>query len=322
MSVPARRTCRRILRSREHSNLFNNWYPPADVELRYGWLFIQALLTAADPVDIGASGGVGLLSPDPQDPTVRTFNFQTTGVNMDFMSYSAYALVEKDPLALLDPGRLHAVSNEVFSTFFQHFVADNVTVDDGSYGFQSINATLPFGLGPIANEYDNGTAAYQDRNDAHHLSPTINAKMQIGIEELHMSPTAVYICLVILAFLAATTIWIYTRHQQYFEALPRDVDSLASVLGFVYGSPRLLEWVEEHKHEKDWGVKEGGREPVARMGWSESSRWGIELLDTNDVDNLDASNLYERTKYHSGSSSSREEREGLAMDLSPDWRDR
>ena len=300
----------------------NYWDPPADVGLRYGWLFIQALLTAADPVDVGATGGGGSLTTAPQDPTVRTFNFETTGVNMDFMSYSAYALVEKDPLALLDPERLYAVSNEVFSTFFQHFVADNVTAEDGSYGFQPINATVPAGLGPIANEYENGSAAYQDRNPAHHLSPTINARMQIGIEELHMSPTAVYICLVILAFLAATTIWIYTRHQQYFKALPRDVDSLASVLGFVYGSPRLLEWVEEHKHEKDWGVKKGGREPVARMGWFESSKWGIELLDKTEVDDLDARTLYKRKAYHSGSSSSHEEREGLAMDLSPDWRDR
>ena len=311
-----------MLRFREHANPLNRRDPPADVGLRYGWLFLQALLTAADPVDAGASGFDGTLTTAPQDATVRTFNFMMSGVNMDFMSYSAYSLVEKDPLALLDPERLYAVSNQVFSTFFQHFVADNVTVDGGSYGFQPINATLPAGLGPVVNGNNETTAAYQDHNTSNHLSATINARVQIGIEELHMSPTAVYICLFVLVFLAVTTIWIYTRHQQYFKALPRDVDSLASVLGFVYGSPRLLKWVEEHKDKKDWGVKKGVREPVARMGSFGSSRWGIELLEKTESDDLDARNLYKRKKHHSESSSSREEREGLAMGLCPDMRDR
>jgi hypothetical protein len=43
--------------------------------------------------------------------------------------------------------------------------------------------------------------------------------------------------------------------QAIFKVLPRDVDSLASVLGFVYGSPKLLQWVAETKDDPNWGER-------------------------------------------------------------------
>jgi hypothetical protein len=45
------------------------------------------------------------------------------GLNMDFMSYSNYHLVDKDPSALLDPDVLLRHSEKTFQTFFKHFAA-------------------------------------------------------------------------------------------------------------------------------------------------------------------------------------------------------
>lgn len=223
------------------------------------------------------------------------------------MSYSALALQNNDVEALLDPDTLFKTSNRVFSTFFQHFVADNVTAESGSYGFQPINAVVPGDLGPILNDTGTGLAAYQDRNNTHHLSSTVEATLHIQIEQLHMSPTAVYLCFAILAFLAGTTVWVYIRHRRYFRALPRDVDSIASVLGFVYASPKLLQWVEEHKHEEDWGLKKGEKEVMASMRWFDGEHWGIELLDEGEGMGFD-----ERTKRESERSELGGETEPLA----------
>lgn len=66
-----------------------------------------------------------------------------------------------------------------------------------------------------------------------------------------MAPIFVALCLIVLGFLFATTVTIYVFHRQQFKALPRDVDSLASVIGFVYDSPRLLQWVRDNQGSKD-----------------------------------------------------------------------
>ena len=241
----------------------------------------------------------------------RTFNFRQTGLNADFMSYSALALQDNDIEALLDAQILYETSNHVFGTFFQHFVGDNVSMESGSYGFQKIDAAVPWDLGP-AYGLDGGEvlADHQDLNDTHHLSGTIDAVLHIRIEQLHMSPTAVYLCLSILAFLAATTIWVYTKHRQYFKALPRDVDNLASVLAFVYASPKLLRWVEEHKHEKHWGLRNNSAEPMVRMGWFDGGHWGIELLDEGE-------GIGTKAKHESSSLELSDEREALATGMSP-----
>ena len=294
---------------------------------RYGWLFLQSLLTAASTADIGSNGPTGLHSGSIENLYDRTFNFRMTGLNADFMSYSSLALQSNNIDALLDPSILFSTSNRVFSTFFQHFVADNVTAESGSYGFQPIAAVVPWDLGPILADtiLQNGSdvllpQSYQDHNDTRHLSSTINATLHLRIEQLHMSPTAVTLCLSILAFLAATTIWVYTRHRRYFKALPRDVDSLASVLGFVYASPKLLQWVAEHRHERDWGLTKGRGEVMAQMGWFDGARWGIELLDEGDGMGADARTMREKAKNHSGSSASSAETEALASGMSPEAR--
>lgn len=216
----------------------------------------------------------------------RTVNLRMQGLNVDFMSYAALSLANNDVEALLDPNTLSTISARVFSTFFQHFVTNSITAESGSFGFQPINASLPWDLGPILNTSNHykTVSSYQDQNSSQIMNRTVSAVLHTRIEKLDMSLTAVCLCLSILVFLVVTTIWVYARHRLYFKVLPRDVDSLASVLGFVYGSPELLQWVAENKDDPNWGERRrmaGQGEVMARMGWFDGSRWGIELVDAD-----------------------------------------
>lgn len=254
-------------------------------------------------------GGDGEGGPSGENLFDKTFNIRQTGVNTDFMSYAAVALQNNNIERLLDPDILYSTSSKVFGTFFQHFVSNNISTEHGSYGFQSVSATLPRDLPLILNEDSTAPTTYQDHNPTQHLSSTVNATIHVNIQQLHMSPAAVYLSLSILAILLAITCWVYTRHRRYFKALPRDVDSLASVLGFVYASPKLLSWVAEHKHEKDWGLGRGGEaEVVARMGWFDGDHWGIELLDEGEEKGLET-----KAKVEPGSQSSNVGDEGEAL---------
>ncbi|KIW31793.1 uncharacterized protein PV07_03385 [Cladophialophora immunda] len=262
--------------------------PTVNVTVSYGWLFLESLLSAADTAGLADSNSFeGVVSY--QNPFDKTFNFRQTGLNTDFMSYASLALQNNDIEALLDPDVLYSTSNKVFATFFQHFVSNNISMEQGSYGFQAVGATLPWDLPLIFNEDSTSTTVYQDQNATSHFSNSVNATIHVDIQQLHMPPVAVCQSLSILAILLAITCWIYTRHRQYFKALPRDVDSIASVLGFVYASPKLLKWVDEHKHLEDWGLGKGDEpEVMARMGWFDGNHWGIELLDEGEGKGFDA----------------------------------
>lgn len=95
-----------------------------------------------------------------------------------------------------------------------------------------------------------------------------------------MSPAAVYICLIVLVFLCPVTVAIYVFYRRRAKVLPRDVDTLASVLAFVYESPRLLEWAREKKETSDW---KGDETVAARLGMFQNHEgqpgWGVELVD-------------------------------------------
>jgi len=56
------------------------------------------------------------------------------------------------------------------------------------------------------------------------------------------------------------------------------VDALGSVLGFVYGSEKLLALV---KRQDDVGSSREGGAELAKMGWFETAgqmRWGVEIV--------------------------------------------
>ena len=188
-----------------------------------------------------------------EDMTDKTFNFRLRGLNLNYMSYAMYSLAKRNSAALLDLSTLQTLSNIVFSTFFQHYASNNITVGEGGRTFQPIAATLPVGLPLIVNNNDDKPSSYQDTITPSYANRTIQAVVHINVEQLVMFPAAVFLCLAILVFLAVTTILVYFPYATYFKALPRDVETLVSVLAFVYDSPRLREWIIQNENLLDAG---------------------------------------------------------------------
>ena len=206
-----------------------------------------ALYNAAHCSDIGAETVDGPVTEE--DLSDKTFNFRLPGLNLDYMSFAMFSLVQRNPQALLDPMTLQTVANDVFSTFFQHYATANVTLANGGNVFQSIGATLPFGLPPVINaSSDRGNSFYQNTDIRANTSRTVKATVSTPVTGLVFSPIAATFSLAILAFLAFITVLVYFPYASYFKGLPRDVGTLASVIAFVYDSPRLQAWVAANEH--------------------------------------------------------------------------
>jgi hypothetical protein len=94
-------------------------------------------MNAAEPSNTGnklssfSSVMVGYPKEDSRKDKVFNMRDNTTGLNLDFMSYAACAQVGFDPTALLNAGTLAKTSQKVFSTFFQHFVSNNMSRELG-----------------------------------------------------------------------------------------------------------------------------------------------------------------------------------------------
>jgi hypothetical protein len=239
---------------------------------------LDALLNAASVATIGSEFQ---FSTDAQDVSDHAFNFRIRGLNVDFMSYSMLALVNSDKPALLDANTLMDKANTAFGIYFKHYASENVTTTDGGYAFQPIGAKLPSTLGA-------STAVGQGYNDSQavNIPRTAQILVHVPIDSLVMSPIAVFLCIAVLAFLSITTIIIYTFYSNRFKVLPRDVDTLASILGFVYGSERLLEWARERKETGNWTDNGMGGQLMAKLGPFETAggdkRWGVEIVEEGE----------------------------------------
>lgn len=186
-----------------------------------------------------------------EDLTDKTFNFRLPGLNVDYMSYAIYSLALRNSSAILDPLMLHQLANRTFSTLFQHYASTDVTLTDGGRVFQPVGATLPFGLPPILSPNDltgQNLSTYQDKNIPSYTNRTTKVFIHTPVEQLVISPVAFILCLAILLYLAIVTVLVYFPYAAYFKALPRDVESLASIIAFVYDSPRLRQWVLDNEH--------------------------------------------------------------------------
>ena len=221
----------------------------------------------------------------------RAFNFRYPGLNVDFMSYCMLQLVDNDKDALLNSETLIEVANKAFGVFFKHFASENVTSMLGGHIYQPIGEKLPWSLGSamkreILPPYQRGASSTQDNS-----IPTerfTNATLSVPVEQLVMSPIAVFLCISILVFLFFTIIIIYTANRTQLKALPRDVDTLASTLAFVHGSEKLLDWARDLPETQPWyrlSMHPAALETrlMARLGQFVDSkgkeRWGIELIE-------------------------------------------
>lgn len=255
-----------------------------NITVSYGYLFMDALLGAADSQRFISTARWGYNDEPLAD---RMYTIKMTGLNADLMSYATWSTLKGNYSALLDPATLENSAKSVFTTFFQHFVSTD-SASGGGRAYQLLNYSLPADLGPIMNAAGNETSAYQDFNGPTNISSVVQATFSKPAYRLDMSVAAVAICLGILVCLAFITVVIFLVDHNYFKTLPRDVDSLASVLALVYDSPKLRETVEQNQllaeNAKGSGYTQpGGEDTKAVIGYFAGShgdtRWGIELVD-------------------------------------------
>ncbi|PVI08697.1 hypothetical protein DM02DRAFT_9443 [Periconia macrospinosa] len=231
--------------------------------------------------------------PAPQwDETLKdnVFNIRDnyTGLNLDFMSYASYIQANKDAASLLDANVLRQQTEHTFTTFFQHFVSSDVSLQSGGWAYQPIGANLD-GLGKPRDTTPpqiapNGEPAVPvSKLPTRDTEPHFNAKVAKQVEVLRMSPMAFVVCVVLLSWLLATLVVVAVSERLYFRGLIRNVESIADVLVLVAGSERFLELVREgdvQRLQTDQKIK-------TRLGPFRDSkgrvRRGIDIVEDGEI---------------------------------------
>lgn len=243
------------------------------------------MLTAADTLQIGGVSYVGGYSYEDLRDNTYNIRDELNGLNMDFMTYSMYSMAGKDPAALLDVATFRNLTEKTFTTFFQHFVSNNVSLETGGWGYQSINASLPSSLGPalqLENHYNPGKKPSKFQDDMHpisHTNRTAAAHISQRVELLQMNAVAVWLSIGILSWLIITTAVVAILQKRYFGSLVRNVESLGDVLVLIAGSSNFLQVAREIETGKL--SSEDYENLKTRLGWfideSGELRWGIEM---------------------------------------------
>ena len=195
-----------------------------------------------------------------------------------------YSQVNQDPSALLNITTYERLAQKTFTTFLQHFVSNNVSLETGGWAYQKINASLPSTLGPIL-EVENGApsttaSAYQDiMSPVSHTNRTVEAKIIQRVELLRMNGVAVWLSIAIMIWLIITTIVVAILQRRYFGSLVRNVECLGDVLVLIAGSANFLQVVREIESGQ---LMDGTYEELrTRLGWFVDEdgglRWGIEM---------------------------------------------
>lgn len=268
----------------------------------WGYIFVDSVMNSGRAEDVSTTQWE---PTTPENLGDHTFNFRIRGLNADFMSYSMLQMANNTKEALLDTDTLISLANRTFGVFFKHFASENITSSLGGNIYQPIGAKLPWSLGFVTNNTMYAKASdlpttYQGAlGIENRTAPTprsATAILHIPVQQLVMSPTAVILCISLLAFLILSIPVIFLANRNSIKKLPRDVDTLASMLAFVYGSERLLNWVQERAEKpKPWysgwafGSKKAAQShEMARMGSFETSDgkqlWGIELCESDRDD--------------------------------------
>lgn len=246
------------------------------------------MLTAADTSSIG--GATHVIGYTQEDLNDNTYNIrdEINGLNMDFMTYAMYSMAGKDPKALLDPDTFARLAQKTYTTFFQHFVSNNVSLETSGWAYQRINASLPQGLGPgveLVYNYLPGTTAskYQDiMHPISHTNRTVAAQISQRVELLQMNAVAVWLSIGITGWLILTTAVVAILQKRYFGRLVRNVECLGDVLVLIAGSANLLQVVREIQSGR---LAPGDYEHLrTRLGWFVDEdgglRWGIEMEES------------------------------------------
>jgi hypothetical protein len=251
---------------------------------------MKSMLKAADIVGV-ALNDVTSYSNVPgadDDLSDKVFNMRdnTTGLNLDFMSYAAYAQVGFDPTALMDPETLPITSQKVFFTFFQHFVSNNVSHELGGYVYQPIGTKLsvnpPMKGMPIQYTPD-GFVVPKFEDIVRNTNETTTATITTRVEVLRMNPVAFWMATSILIWVIITIVILASVQRKYYGGMMRNVECIADVLVLIAGNERLLAVIREKVI--DAILKED--KILTRLGWFRDAdgtmRWRIELVEKEQM---------------------------------------
>jgi hypothetical protein len=203
------------------------------------------------------------------------------------MSYAAYTEVKLNPTALLDADVLLDTSRKIFSTFFQHFANNNVSLKDGGYVYQSAGLHDDM-TSPMINYKDrkvytpSGNIAPKFEDVHRNTNKTTPATLSMSVEVLQINSTAFWIATSILIWLVATISVFATLQRRYYKGIMRNVECIADVLVLIAGSDSLLKAVAEQ------GVDSILVENriLTRLGWFRdpdgTTRWRIEVVPEED----------------------------------------
>lgn len=225
----------------------------------YGYLFHDILLGAADSARIGQTPR----TYQTEDLSDNTYNLRTPGLNTDLPSLTTLSLVSPNLTALLSPSTLSTLSSASFSLFFQHF----------------LSSPIP----PAPTLYNTGTWGLQPLSTPLLISATLSTPTT----QLTLNPAAVLTTLILLAILLSLLLLLTAFSPRALKLLPRDVDTLGSVLGFLYSSERLLHLAANrpaNPSQNEEKIFDG--EDTISMGWFNSNgkrRWGIEVVDRRET---------------------------------------
>jgi len=249
---------------------------PLNVTTSYGVLFMGSMFKAADP-NLGPEGTLFMESLRDNAFIMRDAE---TGMNMDLMTYSMYSLANKDPQALLDYATLVTHANHTFQTFFQHFISNGLSLEQGGWGYQKIGDNSTHALGePVTLD---GRVLPRRKYASLHTNRTVEALVSHRTQVLHMNAIATYLSVAIIIWLIGTTAVVSSLQRRCTSPLLRDVQLIADVLVLVAGSDHLSRLVEER------GVALKNANDVKTMlGWFKDRngevRWGIEVVGGRDA---------------------------------------
>ncbi|KAI3325397.1 hypothetical protein HD806DRAFT_490219 [Xylariaceae sp. AK1471] len=250
----------------------NRYTNKANITTSHGVLFVTGLLGAADTDNFG-----GTAQAQPSDALEnieeQTFNFREPGLNVDYMTYAMLSMVNYDHEKLLDVETLKRTAQRTFSTMFQHFVNNNLSLTHGGYAYQAVGEQLPNNIG------QEQTSGKRRRSDTDESSQNITLHISRPVELLYISEPAAWISMIIIVYLIVSCGILAIASRKYNRMLPGPTNSVADAAALVAGSTKLLELA---RHRSVGSIK-NDYSTLAKLGWFKGAegetRWGIELVD-------------------------------------------
>jgi len=202
-------------------------------------------------------------------------------LDMDFMTYCIYILAKKDLNSLNNETVFNTLINQVFQTFFQHFVSTNASLTAPSWAYQPIGAQ-PEDLGTRII-YNLTSGRMEKGNPVTYptlqTNRTTEATIEHQVEVLKLNAVATWLSIANLIWLIITALIFLVMQRSFLRPLHRNVECIADAMVLFAGSQRLLAFVQKSEMED----LRGDGDTKVKLGWFKTKegivRWGIELVE-------------------------------------------